>query len=249
MNSHIRSVDILGARVDCITTTETLDLVNRQIEEGREAAIIVASNPEKVYALRRFPALRLLYQKAAVVLPDGVGIVAAARVLYGLRIRRVAGADLMEQLLQEAGRKKYSVFLFGASESVNARVAELVASRYRGVRIAGRKCGYCGARTEASQIVAEINASGANILFVALGSPLQELWVAEHMNELRVAVIQCVGGSFDVIAGEVRRAPKLFRRVGCEWLFRLLSQPQRAHRQLNLLRFAWDIVQSSRSAP
>jgi len=133
------------------------------------------------------------------------------------------------------------VFLYGAKEEVNAGSAVELARRCPGLRIAGRANGYLRL-DEMPALLERINASGADILFVALGSPAQERWMAEHLPQLNVKVCQGIGGTLDTIVGAVKRAPLLFQRFGLEWLYRLLCQPSRAWRQRVLPLFAMQVV-------
>jgi N-acetylglucosaminyldiphosphoundecaprenol N-acetyl-beta-D-mannosaminyltransferase len=129
------------------------------------------------------------------------------------------------------------VFLCGGSPDVNARAEQVLRERYPGIRLVGRQHGYVSER-EMRGVVEAINASGAEIVFVALGSPKQEVWIHTHRPHLRVKICQGVGGTFDVIAGRVRRAPRLVRAARLEWLYRLVKQPSRLVRQTALPRFA-----------
>ena len=175
------------------------------------------------------------------LIPDGIGVVIAARLLQGVDIQRVPGIELMGSICERAAERGYRVFLFGAKEDVNAEAARVLAARYPDLEIVGRVDGYV---TEAAMpaLIDRINDAGADILFIALGSPRQEIWVGRHASDLGVKVCQGVGGSFDVIAGNVKRAPKLFRDLNLEWFHRLASQPQRALRQSALPKFAWQVA-------
>jgi N-acetylglucosaminyldiphosphoundecaprenol N-acetyl-beta-D-mannosaminyltransferase len=129
------------------------------------------------------------------------------------------------------------VFLFGAKEEVNAAAAEELQRRYPSLNVAGRHNGYVSAE-DMPQLVEQIRSSGAVIVFLALGSPRQELWMAEHLEACGARLCQGVGGTFDVLAGHVERAPAIWRRLNVEWLYRLLSDPRRLLRQTALPRFA-----------
>ncbi|NEV65436.1 WecB/TagA/CpsF family glycosyltransferase [Thiorhodococcus minor] len=178
---------------------------------------------------------------SGLLIPDGIGVVVAARLLGLCRMRRVPGAELMPALCALAARKGYRVFLYGASEEVNARAAAKLERRY-GLQLAGRQHGFVP-DPEMPELVRRINACEAQLLFVGLGSPRQELWMERHLSMLQsVRVCQGVGGTFDVLAGQVRRAPSLFRRIHLEWLYRLLSQPKRLIRQTALPRFAYQVT-------
>jgi exopolysaccharide biosynthesis WecB/TagA/CpsF family protein len=147
----------------------------------------------------------------------------------------------MQELCGLAERRGYPIFLYGASEQVSETAAARLQERFPGLKIAGRANGYVPAE-EMDGLVDRINQSGAKILFVALGSPRQERWIAEHRSKLQVKVIQGIGGTLDTIAGTVKRAPVAWQRLNLEWLYRLLSDPRRLARQVALPVFAWRVL-------
>lgn len=229
-------IEILGVPVDAVDMAGAVATVDSWMT-GDHARCVLAVNPEKVITARHDPQLRGMLASAGLLIPDGIGVVMAARLLGLGRFTRVPGAELMPQLCALAARNGYRVFLYGAAEDVNRRACEVLTERYPGLQIAGRRNGYA-TPDEMEALVDEINASGALLLFVALGSPRQELWMQTHLDRLEVKAIQGVGGTFDVLAGNVRRAPAVFRRLHVEWLYRLLSNPRRLLRQTALPKFA-----------
>jgi N-acetylglucosaminyldiphosphoundecaprenol N-acetyl-beta-D-mannosaminyltransferase len=234
-------VEVLGVPVDVVDMQGALAFADRTIQSGKSGSPILAVNPEKVIALHRDPALTAFFRTAGLLIPDGIGVVWAARLLHGVRAARVPGADLMQELCALAARSGYPIYLLGSKEEVSACVARKLQARYPGLRIAGRTNGFVPLERMRG-VVDEINRSGAKILFVALGSPKQERWIAEHGPRLRVNVIQGIGGTLDTIAGTVQRAPAAWQRVNLEWLFRLLRNPRRAGRQMGLAVFAWKVL-------
>lgn len=235
-----RRIEILGVPVDCVGMQAALDYVDALVAQGQPSAII-AVNPEKVMKARQDPWLLDQLRGAKLLLPDGIGVVWAARFLHLARFERVAGADLMVALCERAEQRGYRVFLYGASPEVNAAARAALARRYPRLQIAGNRHGYVP-QSEMDGLVGEINASGAEILFVALGSPRQEFWMSTYLPSLRVKVCQGVGGTFDVIAGTVRRAPERWRQLHLEWAYRLLREPRRLMRQAALPKFAWQVL-------
>jgi N-acetylglucosaminyldiphosphoundecaprenol N-acetyl-beta-D-mannosaminyltransferase len=203
--------------------------------------VIAAVNPEKVIAAQQNPELLRALENAALVIPDGIGVVAAARLLRKGRMQRVPGSDLMPKICRLAANEDKSVFLFGARPEIVSKAAALLRERYPGLKVAGTQHGYV-AQKDMKQLMDTINASGADILFVGLGSPRQELWMDQYRESLTVRICQGVGGSFDAICGHPKRAPVTFQKLHLEWLYRLVTQPQRAHRQLALPRFATQVV-------
>jgi N-acetylglucosaminyldiphosphoundecaprenol N-acetyl-beta-D-mannosaminyltransferase len=241
LRKDIERIPILDAFVDDVDSNGALAFVDRCIRGKAQAACILAVNPEKIYALRKNSALRQFFCSAGLLVPDGIGVVAAARLLDGRRMRRTPGADLMQQICAVAPARGYRLFVLGASERVNVAAVVELHRRYPGINIVGRANGFFDP-DEDERLMSQISASRAEILFVALGSPRQEMWIQQHLPKLTVAVIQGVGGTLDTIAGTVRRAPRWTRAIGLEWLYRFVVQPSRARRQVNLVRFAVEIL-------
>lgn len=224
-------VRVLGVPVDRVDMASAIAWVTARMGRDGPPSTVLAVNPEKVFAIRKDPFLARFFEDAAVLLPDGIGVVLATRALHGRGATRVPGVELMDALCAEAAGNGWGIYLYGAQADVNRRAAAALAERHQGIRIVGRSDGYVpeeGMET----LVADINASGAQLLFVALGSPRQERWMDRHLPALQVKVVQGVGGSLDVITGDVPRAPAAFRRVGLEWFYRLLKQPSRWRRQI-----------------
>lgn len=233
--------DVLGVPVSLLTMEGALAAA-REFLEHPGADLVVAANPEKVIAARADPALMGLLRSASLVIPDGIGVVAAARLRGGRGIERVPGSELMPRLCALAAEAGHPVFLYGAKPATVRRTAELLRARYPGLAIVGAQHGYLGPEAM-PELVARINASGARVLFVGLGSPRQELWMAEHAHQLTtVRLCQGVGGTFDALCGHPPRAPAIARRLNLEWLYRLLSQPARIHRQRALPLFAGAVL-------
>jgi len=232
---------VLGIPVDCVTMQEARIYAERLIEGGLAGNYILAINPEKVMVLRKDETLRKMFQQAALLIPDGIGVVCAMRWLRGFKAVRVPGAELMPELCQLAAAKGYGIFLFGSKEEVNREASEKLCQRYPGLKIVGRANGYL-TEDEMPGLVERINASGAEILFVALGSPKQEQWIQRWCPELNVKVCQGIGGTLDTIVGTVKRAPAFFCRFGLEWFYRLIADPRRLRRQIVLPVFALLVV-------
>lgn len=180
-------------------------------------------------------------KKATFHICDGAGTAAAVRILWGLKIPRVTGVDLFLRMLQLAEEEDLGVFLFGAHPETIRQTHEKLQERHPRLRCVGHRDGYFDDRDSGS-IVEQINASKADMLFIALGSPKQERWIARHRAQLLVPFCMGVGGSFDVLSGHVRRAPEIFQRTGTEWLYRLAREPSRWRRQMALLRFATSVL-------
>lgn len=239
--NQVQRVAILDTPVDCVDMVGTLRLVEEYIRSASRPGTVLAVNPEKVYALRRNQFLSEFFAKAAILIPDGIGIVWAMR-LMGYTASRVPGADLMQEICRVAETRGYRIFIYGAKEDVNRGAVERLLERHPRLQIVGRANGYVK-EAEMDSLVSKINDSKAEILFVALGSPRQEEWMYEYLDRLvTIRICQGIGGTLDTIVGTVRRAPLFMQRLNLEWLYRLLKQPTRAGRQINLLRFVWEVV-------
>ena len=232
-------IDVLGVPVDPVDMQLCLIRVSEMLEKDA-THIVAATNPEKVIAALDDPALLDMLNEADLVIPDGIGVVAAARILCKTRMTRVAGADLMPEICALAARLNRSVFLFGAKPGVAVKAAKLLQSRYAGLKVSGTRDGYVK-EEQMPALLAEINSSGADVLFVGLGSPRQEFWMQRYRYQLKVRICQGVGGSFDAICGHTRRAPLVFRKLHLEWFYRLMSQPKRLGRQTALPRFVVNV--------
>lgn len=235
-----KRIEILGVPTDCVDMAQALERVEAMIAGSRPEAII-AVNPEKVIKAQGDPLLLGQLRRAGLLIPDGIGVVAAARLLRLGRMARVAGSELMPAICERAARRGHRIFLFGASPEVNQKTVEVLSRRFPGLQIVGYQHGYLQER-EMPALIDRINSSGAEILFVALGSPKQERWIDRYLPQLRVKVCQGVGGTFDVLAGQVKRAPAFLRKLHLEWFYRLVTQPKRLARQTALPKFAYLVL-------
>lgn len=198
---------------------------------------VVTANSEMLYLTTKDKRLKKILQKADMVTPDGVGAVWAAKTLSKPVQERVAGFDLFLSLLEEG--KNTNVFLLGARQEVVKTAAEKISQTYQNINVVGFQDGFF---SDDESVVAEINKNKVDIVFVALGCPKQEYWISDNLEKLEVKVAVGVGGSFDVIAGEVKRAPEIWQKLGLEWTYRLIKQPSRFFRMLALPKFAIKVV-------
>ena len=188
---------------------------------------------------------KLLLEKTDMILPDGAGTVWAGNYLGYHIPERVAGYDLFLRLLEEAAKRKIPVFFFGGKPGVAEEAAEEGRRRWPGLQVAGCRNGYFSADEETA-IINEINGSGAAMLFAALGAPKQEKWLNHYAAELKPCLRMGIGGSFDVLAGKMQRAPKWMQDAKLEWLFRLMKQPSRIGRMMALPKFVLEVRKEKR---
>ena len=235
---------MFGVDVNTESSESTMRHIFSQLDAGKKS-FIVAINPEKLMKSRRDDELRDILNAATVGIPDGIGVVLASRLRGGNIKGRITGIDMMESLCSEAGMRDVPVFLYGAKPGVANKAAENLQEKYPSLRVAGTLDGY---EKDEQKIIQTINDSGAKILFVALGSPTQEHFIIRNMDKLNVMVFQGVGGSFDVFSGNIDRAPEAFRKFGLEWLYRLLKEPSRWKRQLELPKFLLAVLTERRDS-
>src|SRR5579859_346386 len=229
-NLSIQSVSILGVRVDAVTMPQTLDWVEAAVTARRPRQICTA-NPEFVMTAQRDAEFMRVLNEADLVLPDGVGLLWAARRVGGRLPERVAGSDLIYRLAELAAARGWRVYFLGAAEGVAQAAAERLRGLYPGLVVAGTAAGDPGPAS-AGALVAGVRAGRPDVLLVAYGAPAQDKWIARYKAELGVPVSLGVGGSFDFVAGVAQRAPAWVQRLGLEWLHRWWRQPWRARRMV-----------------
>ncbi len=242
-----KRLKILNIWVDAVTRDQALRTVKDFIENGKRPHVIFASNPEKNFSVPGDPELYNTFRHADLLLPDGVGMVKAARIIHDVRIERIPGVEFMEDICRLCADNGYKIFVYGAKEEVNREAVKILETRYPGIDIAGRANGYLR-KEEMPDLVRRINQSGAQVLFLALGSPRQEQWFVRYRDRLKtVRVCQGIGGSLDAITGRVKRAPELWCNIGLEWFYRLVSEPRRIRRQKVLPLFAIQVLTAAAS--
>ncbi len=236
-------VRIFGVRVDPLTYRELIERIAGYIDAGTPHQIATV-NPEFVMTAQHDAAFRQALEAADLCMADGVGLLWAARRLGHPLPERVTGSDSVPMIAAEAARRGWRVYLLGAAPGVAERTAAILEARNPGLRIAGYFPG--SPRDEdADDIIARIQATRPDVLFVAFGAPAQDLWIAHYRDRLGVPVMMGIGGAFDHITGVRKRAPEWVQRVNLEWLYRLVTQPWRWRRQLALPRFAWRVWRQS----
>jgi len=221
--------------VDNIGMDEVLQKVEDFLEDGQQH-YIVTPNPEFIVRAQKDTEFREILNQADLAVPDGAGLIFASRILGRPLKERVAGVDLMERICQKASQKKWRIFLLGGEQGAAEKTAENLKARYSGLLIEVKtKCpkGQTFFRRP-------------TILFIALGAPKQEKWIAQNLNKMPLVKLAVgVGGAFDFISGRVKRAPVFLQKAGLEWLWRFCCQPWRADRIMNAtVKFPWLIVKS-----
>ena len=220
-------VKLFGVDVDALDMRATVDRVFELVESGRPTQHVVL-NAAKVVEMERRPELRAVVGRCGLVNADGASVVWASRVLGRPVPERVTGIDLFTELVERASSVGRSIFLLGATDDVVAETRRRLEERLPSLRIAGARNGFW---SDDRQVVDEVRAASPDLLFVALPSPRKEFWLDEHLDALGVPFVMGVGGTFDVVAGRVRRAPRWTQRIGAEWVVRLAQEPRRMWRR------------------
>ena len=233
---------ILGVKIDNLSLNEVLNKVEGFLKDDKQH-YIVTPNPEFLVKAQKDEEFKRILNNADLSIPDGVGLILAS-ILYGDKIKqRITGVDLMEAICEKAAEKKWSVFLFGAGEGIAKKAGENLKGRYRGLRVDGssrsdffERFTLKGSDASQKNLNRSLQYELPAILFVALGAPKQEKWINENLKKMpNVKLAIGVGGAFDFISGNIKRAPNFIRLLGLEWLWRLIIQPWRIKRVLNAI--------------
>ncbi|MCM3124145.1 MULTISPECIES: WecB/TagA/CpsF family glycosyltransferase [unclassified Mesobacillus] len=234
-------VEILEIPFLNINFDEMVNETVKRITESRKTFIVTA-NPEIVMYAKRNDLYKNSLLIADYIVPDGFGILLGSRILGSSLEERVTGFDLTMKLLELSVENSWRIFLLGGTEDTNEKAATNMLRRYPGIKLAGRHHGFFQNNEE--KIIEAVQASKPDIILVAMGFPKQEQWIASHLRLFEKGVFIGVGGTIDVLAGTVKRAPLFWRKSNLEWLYRLIKQPSRWKRMLFLPLFVLDVLKS-----
>jgi len=237
-------INILGVQVDMVTIPEAADKIVEFLSEDKFHTVYTP-NSEIIMEAYRDEAFSEVLNEADLLTADGIGVVYASKYLKKPLKERAAGYDIARLLLQKLNYTDHKLFLFGGKPGVAELAMENMKKDYPQLNIVGTRNGYFSEEEE-DEIIAQINESGADILFVCLGAPRQEKWIYKHKDKLKVKVAMGVGGSIDVFAGTVQRAPEFFCKTGLEWFYRLMKEPWRAKRMTDLPKFALTVIKEGK---
>ncbi|CAM3348603.1 WecB/TagA/CpsF family glycosyltransferase [Paenibacillus lupini] len=240
MSKQVPTVPIYGIPFSKMSMDETVSYLTEAIEHKRQTHVITA-NPIMIMSAVESQDYYKMMRKAELIVPDGAGVVWAANFVGTPVTERVTGFDLLHRLMQEGEKRKWTAYLLGTSQEVIEAAAEKLQLQYPQVRIVGYRDGYFGADQDA-EVIEEIRQAAPDLLFVARGAETQEPWIAKYKKQLGVPFIMGVGGSFDIVAGKLKRAPMLFQKLRLEWFYRLLQEPKRLPRMLVLPKFVVKVV-------
>ena len=231
-------INVLGVGFDSLTMDEAVSRGMALMAE-KKAAYVVTPNPEIVMLAREDPALLNAVRDAALVLPDGIGVVKGARILGTPLKEKIPGIDFATNLMAKMSESGQKLFLLGAKPGVAELAAAALQERFPGLVICGTNDGYF---QDDAPVIEKINAVQPDLLLVCLGAPKQELWMQTNASRLSVGLMAGLGGSLDVFSGATERAPEVWQKLGLEWLHRLLKEPSRAKRMSNLPKFVFAVL-------
>lgn len=231
-------IDVMGLKFDSMTMDEALSRAEALLR-GDKTAYVVTPNAEIAYEALYDVQLREMLNGADLMLPDGAGVVLASKLLRTPVKQKVAGVDFAAGLLGILERNGQSLYLLGGKTGIGELAAQKMLEAHPQLRIAGIADGYF---QDEAPVIAKINASGADALFVCLGAPKQERFMVQHQQELHVHLMAGLGGSLDAFAGTVQRAPAWMIRLNLEWLYRLIREPKRFRRMLRLPKYLWAVM-------
>ncbi len=235
-------IDVLGVGFDNVTLEEAVAQAMDIIQQ-ETAQYVVTPNPEIVEICREDPKAKDVVNGAALVLPDGIGIIKGAAILKTPLKGRVPGIEFGQALMAELAKTGKTLYLLGGKPGVAEMAKEKLCQTYPGLCIVGTQDGYF---KDDDKVVNQIAQSGADVVFVCLGAPKQEFWMARNGAATNAHLLCGLGGSLDVFAGVVERAPVWFQKAGLEWFYRLCKEPRRIGRMMKLPLFLVHVVQEKR---
>ena len=228
----------MAVAFDNVTMDEAVAQAVENLQSKRRC-MVVTPNAEIAQSCVTDDRLREIVRKAGLVLPDGIGVIYASRILKKPLKQRVPGVEFGENLVSALRDTGKTIFFLGGKPGVAEEAAHRLQVKYPGLKVAGTKDGYFQREEEAVEAVQQAK---PDVLFVSLGSPKQEYFMADHFDQLGATLMVGLGGSLDVYAGKVERAPALFRKLGLEWFYRLLRQPSRLGRMMKLPQYLWQSI-------
>lgn len=241
-------VNILGVKISKHTISSASNMILEAVKEGRRGVCVYTPNSEIIMMAYRDTEFAEVLNNADALLADGIGVVYASKILKNPITERAAGYDTACAALGKLADIGAGVYLFGSKPGVAELAGEEMQRRYPGIRIVGCADGYFDDEKE-KQIINDINDKKPDFLFVCLGAPKQEKWLSQNKDKLDFGVAMGLGGSLDVFAGTVKRAPEFYQKHGIEWLYRLIKQPTRFMRMLDLPRFGFTVLLKGRKFP
>ncbi|MCM3338713.1 WecB/TagA/CpsF family glycosyltransferase [Paenibacillus sp. MER TA 81-3] len=237
----VPTVSIYGIPFSKLNMRDTVQMLTDSIDSGQQSLQVITANPIMVMAALENDKFMSIMKQADLIVPDGTGVVWAANYVGNPVAERVTGFDMLHELMKFGEDRRWKVFLLGAAPKVVQAAAERLRQQYPAVDIVGVRDGFFG-EAEDEDVVRQVQEANPHILFVARGADTQEPWIAKYRHQLRVPLMMGVGGSFDILSGRTKRAPKWTQKLRIEWLYRLVTEPKRFKRMLVLPIFAWKVM-------
>ncbi|MFW6022265.1 MAG: WecB/TagA/CpsF family glycosyltransferase [Halanaerobiaceae bacterium] len=236
-------VSILGIKINKVNMGQAINEVENIIKADKKMSI-VTPNSEMIVLAQQDRELARIINTADLKIPDGAGVVLASRLYRNPVTERVAGYDLMQKMLMMAAEKNNSVYLLGGEEKVIELAVKKIKDIYPTINICGYHHGFLD-ETTSEKVLNNINKLNPNILFIGMGVPLQEKFLNDIYHNINVNIAMTVGGSFDVLAEKVKRAPRWMQKMHLEWFYRLIQEPWRLGRMMALPKFAWMVIKDN----
>jgi len=230
-----KTIEIAGINIDDISMDQAVERIYEFIESNENHSVFTP-NAEIMMDGITNKQMKAILNSADMLVADGAGVVLASKILGKSVTEKVSGFDLVKNLLIASSKRPIKFYLFGGKPGIAEKANANIICDYPGAEVVGTRNGYFTKEEEPS-IIEDINNSGADVLLVCLGAPKQEFWISENKNRLKVKASLGVGGTMDVLAGNVKLAPDFFRNNGLEWLYRLYKEPWRFKRMLKLPKF------------
>lgn len=244
MSHKVPKTTIFNVPFSNMSMSDTVQYLVEQIEKGNQQHVITANPIMVMNALKHQSIMKVMHQ-ADLIVADGAGVIWAAQQANEPIVERIAGIELIHELLSAGEKRHWKVYILGTDEQTIATAAEILQLKYPQIRMVGYRDGFFTAE-EDKQVIEEINRLKPDLLFVARGAHNQEPWIAQHRSAIEAKLIMGVGGSFDVISGKLKRAPKWMQQAKLEWLFRLLQEPKRLPRMMDIPRFMFKVYKNKK---
>ncbi len=238
----MEELEILGIKIHKIDMKEALFIIENFIKKGDKSYLVLTPNAEIIVRSQTDKDFARILNSSDLSTADGASILLASKFLYKEGIKsKVAGFDLMKRLFAKAVKKDYSIYLLGGKPGIAKKSKERLSKEFPGINIKAYHHGYLDKKLQ-SYVIQDINKVKPDLLFVGMGVPLQEKFLDKNLEKLNVRVAMTVGGSFDILAGESKRAPLYWQKLYIEWLYRLIQEPSRLGRMMSLPRFMYLIL-------
>ena len=243
------NINVLGVTLNNHTKYETLEIINCFLASDTPNTVFTP-NAEIIYKASKDTEYKNILNSASLLIPDGIGVNISMKILGVKSPERTTGIDIAEEMLEYASQNNLRIFLLGGKPGIAQKAKERLAAKYKNLSICGTNHGYFDKEFDSSDnkdIINRINSSGADIVFVCLGAPMQEIWISQNIGLFsNVRLLMGLGGSLDVWSENIPRAPKILRRLCLEWLFRAIRQPKRFKRIPVLFKFIFAVIRQAR---